>query len=374
MTGSLPTTNDQPCELLVAIELEIPASLNRAAQAVVRSKTILDAAAADYNASMLARDLHDGAYGPAEPLPFLCRIVPFAFTLERKGAPVMARVPTANTLGCSWRWRRSHLDDTERAKCRAELDNEPALLDGTLNDASYAWIKPLGLIAPGEGKNRVDFFRGEGIDSIPANVSEWTYAEPSRIALYSVKDSAFEATWAVLDGRWVEPVANPSWTNPLMAAYGVATEQSWPKTYPAPADVIQALFDYPRFNSPLGNPDHKRFTLIDLETIKAIDEFQNERLRATVHELKGVRIDHRVWQGSILGVLASIVLLALLPERWVEARIACGILMGAAGCFGVLPYLSNIITVPRTALAKEHYLPRERSPKSAGRQGKHHLG
>lgn len=368
------TSGCQLSETIEQIDLGISTTMNRAAQAVVKNKTLIDAAVAEYDAKMLAGDLHDGGYGPAEPFPFLHRIVPFAYTLERSNSPVLARVPTANTLGCSWKWRRGSLDVAEKAKCRAELDNEAALLNGTLDTASYAWIKPLGLIAPGEGKNRVDFFRGERIESIPAMVTEWTYAEPDRIVLYSVKDSAFEATWAVLDGRWVEFVPNPSWTSPLMDAYGVSIENPWPKTVPAPADVLQAMFDTARFNSPLGHPVYGHVTVIDLDTIKAIDEFQAEPQRTTMTDLKGVKVDHRVWQLSIVGVLSALVLMILLPAQWVEARIACGILMGAAGCAGMLPYLMHIITVPRSGLAKEQYLPPERCPKNAGRQGNRKLG
>ena len=191
---------------------------------------------------------------------------------------------------------------------------------------------------------------------------------------HAVIDKAFEGTWAVLDGRWVEFVPHPSWTIPLMAAYGVPIENSWPKTYPAPADVLHALFDDSRLNSPFGNPEHDNATVIDLDTIKAIDEFQVEPQRTTMSDLKGVKIDHRVWQFSIVGVLSALVLMILLPAQWVEARIACGILMGAAGCAGMLPYLMHIITVPRSGLAKEQYLPPERCPKNAGRQGNRKLG
>ncbi|RMO08904.1 hypothetical protein ALQ48_200013 [Pseudomonas coronafaciens pv. zizaniae] len=45
--------------------------------------------------------------------------------------------------------------------------------------------------------------------------------EPARITIYRIQVSAFSATWAVLDGRWVENIPNPSWTLPLMKAYGV---------------------------------------------------------------------------------------------------------------------------------------------------------
>ena len=368
------TSGGQLAETLELIDLGISTRMDRAAQAVVKNKTLIDAAVAEYDAKMLAGDLHDGGYGPAEPLPFVHRILPFAYTLGRTNRSVMARVPTANTLGCSWHWRRGSLDVAEIEKCRAKVDNEAALLSGTIDPVSYVWIKALGLIAPLEGKNRVDFFRGERIKSIPAKVTEWTYIEPHRIVLYSVIDKAFKGTWAVLDGRWVEFVPHPSWTIPLMAAYGVPIENSWPKTYPAPADVLHALFDDSRLNSPFGNPEHDNATVIDLDTIKAIDEFQAEPQRTTMTDLKGVKIDHRVWQLSIVGVLSALVLMILLPAQWVEARIACGILMGAAGCAGMLPYLMHIITVPRSGLAKEQYLPTERCPKNAGRQGNRKLG
>ena len=374
MTGSLPPEQARSANSLDTIDLGISEALNRAAQAVVRSKYILDTAATQFRPAILERDLYDGGYGPTNPLCFLQRIIPFAYTLERSHDKVFARVPTENTIGCSWRWRRSSLDDAEREKCREKVDNEEDLHSGRIDDASYIWVKPLGLIAPHEGKNRVDFFRGEGIDSIPAKVSEWGYVEPSRITLYSVKDHAFEATWAVLDDRWVELVPHPGWTLPLMAAYGAKTEKPWPATFPTPADVLLALFDSPRGNSPLGDPDHKNATVIDLDTIKAIDDFQSERVRVTVHDLKDVKIDHRLWQCALAGVLVALALLALLPERWSDARILSGVLLGAAGCIGMVPYLFRCITVSRRGLSRVEFLPIDRCPKKAGRKFRRELG
>lgn len=159
-----------------------------------------------------------------------------------------------------------------------------------------------------------------------------------------------------------------------MAAYGVAIEQRWPESFPPPSEVVLALFDSKRVNSPLGNPEFEHATVVDLDTIRAIEEFQREPQRATVHDLKNVKIDHRVWQFSILGVLASIVLLVVLPERWADARIITGILLGAAASVGVVPFLLNVITVPRNGLAKEQYLPREKSPKNTDRPGNRLLG
>ncbi|MPQ69488.1 hypothetical protein GC387_23040 [Pseudomonas sp. MWU12-2323] len=254
------------------------------------------------------------------------------------------------------------------------MDNPSALVAGTLNNASYSWIKQLGLFAPGEGKNRVDFFREEGIDSIPAKVYERAYPEPNRIVIYSVKKNGFSATWAVLDGRWVESVQNPSWTLPLMNAYGVKTNSTWPREFPAPEKVQLAFFESRGVTSPFGNPEFGNAHVVDLDTIRAILAFQDEPEKATIHDLQLVKIDPRVWKYSLAVSLPSCALLVALPNAWAEARIIAGIVFGMAACTGLLPYVAPIITTPRHGLAKKQYLPLERAPKYGKRTGRRMLG
>ena len=64
MTGSLPPEQARSANSLDTIDLGISEALNRAAQAVVRSKYILDTAATQFRPAILERDLYDGGYGP----------------------------------------------------------------------------------------------------------------------------------------------------------------------------------------------------------------------------------------------------------------------------------------------------------------------
>lgn len=352
--------------------------LNRAVQAVVRNKYLMDVAVADHGASMLARDLHDGALGPHEPLPFLCHILPFYRACERvdDGTPTyeFALVPTSNTLGCSWRWRRTSLSESDLESCRDKLTDFVAMADGKVDDATYAWVKPLGIFAPCEGKNRVDFFREEGIESIPARVFEWTYPEASRIEIYDVKKGGFSGVWAVLDGRWVEPVPNPTWTLPLLRAYGAKTAERWPASFPEPEQVQLAFFQRPGTTSPLGNPDFGEVPVADLHTIMAIQNFKSQPVRIAPIELRHVKIDHRVWLFSLAAALIACVLLVALPSQWTNARVIAGIALGSALAVGVTPYMVPFMTTKRGALAKGSFLPLSLAPKAAHEKTRRSLG
>lgn len=350
------------------LDLDVSQELNRAVQSIVYNKYLIDRAVADHGASMLARDLHDGAYGPHVPMSFVSCVLPFYRACERTddGSPTyqFASVPTANTLGCSWRWRRKSLDDKEAEKCREHLSDFVAMVSGKVDDATYAWVKPLGLFVPGEGKNRVDFFREEGVESIPARVYERTYPEPTRITIYRIQVSAFSATWAVLDGRWVENIPNPSWTLPLMKAYGVRGPVPWPSEFPEPKQVQLAFFMPKGITSPLGNPEFGDEPVVDLETVVATQTFKDESVRTSVFDLRDVKIDHRVWQISLGITLACFALLSLVPEEFAETRILIGIALGAAMTGGVMPYLVPFVTTKRRRLSQNQYLPRTRAPKN----------
>jgi len=353
-------------------------ALDRVVQTIVHNKYLIDCAVADHGASMLARDLHDGAYGPHEPFPFLCHILPFYRTCERPddGSPAYeyGLVPTANTIGCSWRWRHKSLSAGEVESCRERLTDFAAMVRGKVDPATYAWVKPLGIFVPGEGKNRVDFLREEGIVAIPAKVYERTYPEPSRIVVYEIRKSAFSATWAVLDGRWVENVPNPSWTLPLMEAYGVNTGESWPSNFPEPELVQLALFQRKGATSPLGNPDFGNVPVVDLETIWAIEAFETEPVQATIFDMRDAKIDHRLWKVAAVVALGAGALLSLLPDTWNDARIIAGMAFGAAITAFVLPYAVPFVVTKRNALAKDAFLPLSRAPKEKHRAVRHNLG
>jgi hypothetical protein len=287
---------------------------------------------------------------------------------------VFALVPTAHTLGCSWKWRRKHIDDDEAERRREELTSKEALISERLNPAQYTWIKPLGLFAPGEGKNRVDFFRTEGIEHIPAKVYERTYPRPDQIAIYNIKKNGFEDTWAVLDGRWVEKVANPSWALPVMQAYGASIGERWPTHFPTPEEVQQAFFARVGVTSPLGHPDFDDDPIVDLETLRFTEKYQSELQICSAFDLNHVRIDPRTWMIAGAGFVLSGLALALAPATWVDFKVLSGIVLGASISAGVIPLIAPIFTAPRRHVRDQLHLPPELAPKHRKETGKRLLG
>ncbi len=358
-------------------ELGISEKLTQTVHSIVHSKYLMDCAVKDHGATMLAPNLFDSGYWPLEPMSFLAQILPFRLTCERTddGSPdyQYALVPTANTLGCSWRWRGKHLDPVTAEQMLKQLTDFDALTREEIDKAIYCWIKPLGIFAPSEGKNRVDFLRERGVTSIPAKIFEWTYPQPERIVLYTVKEGAFEATWAVLDDRWVETVEYPSWTIPLLAAYGVKLKV-WSDAFPRPEYIQRAFFQRPGVTSPLGHPDWDKAAVVDLDTINAIHSFQEEAVITTVFELKETKIDHRVWQFGIAVALTAGIALAALPESWVEIRIIAGMAFGAAIMGSVMPYMTPFVKTRRKALRKNSFFPRDKAPKEPHQKIWRHFG
>jgi len=365
MPHSLTETETTPVQ---TIELGVNDRLNRAAQRLVKDKFLVDKSVAEHGAHMLARDLHDGGYGPHEPLPFLRLVLPFFFAITEVPGRQPALVPTANTLGCCWRWRGTDFADEQVQSLIGKLSDVSGLLDKSLDLASYAWIKELGLLAPMEGKNRVDFLRGQGIDLIPAYVSERSYPSPERIKIYLIQISSFTETWAVLDGRWVEKVENPSWTLPMMEAYGVKTSAVWPADFPEPELVVQTLFGYSGTNTALGHPDFPNEVVVDLETLGVATSFNRSELSCIALQLNSARIDPRLWLFSAALALASGLALILAPTNWDDFKLGAAMAFGAAISAALLPSLVPFMRTQRKHIGNLHSLPLELSPKHHGRR------
>lgn len=368
------TIKEPQSDAVHTVDLGVSGGLNWAAKNLVLNKYLVDTAVADHGAAMLARDLYDGGYGPHEPMPFLHRVIPFLHAAERAGNHSYGLVPTSNTIGCSWKWRHKSLDQDEVQRRVEELTDTEALADNTLNTATYAWIKPLGLFTPEEGKNRVDFFREEQVKAIPAKIYERTYPSADRIMIYNVEKSGFAETWAVLDGRWVEKVSNPSWTLPLMEAYGVRVGARWPSHFPDPEQVQGALFEHRGDTSPLGNSEFGDKVVVDLETLRVRAEYQSEPIRTTVLKLKHAKIAPQTWMIAGAGFVVSCIALALAPDSWLAFKIAAGIALGASLSAGFVLAIAPILTTERRNVDNELPLPPELAPKYRARLGKRHLG
>lgn len=347
------------------LDLGISEQLARQAKKLVLNKYLIDKAVAEHGASMLARDLHGGGYGPHEPLPFLHHVLPFLSESDSVGEHAYALVPTSHTLGCSWLWRGHHLTKEETKELVSQLSNSAALLDGTLNNVSYGWIKSLGILVPYEGKNRVDFLREQCVENIPAKIRERTYPSPDRIQIYNVQESSFLETWAVLDKRWVQKVSNPSWTCPLLEAYGVTIDNRWPDHFPRPELIQLALFEHPGKTSPLGHPDFNGDAIVDLETLAAITRYQSESIRCAILDLKNIKIDFRIPIISTFSFVLSFLGLAMLPTNWADFRIAAGILFGASLSCGLV--FAPLVITKRKVITGQFTIPSKLAPKHQDR-------
>lgn len=353
------------CEVEAAqpISFEVSDLLNRAVRRLVLNKYLMDRNVAEHGADMLAGDLHDGGYGPAEPLPFLHRVLPFMCAAKRGKGSDYGLVPTRNTLGCSWRWRRRSLDDAKAQRLVSELTDARALENEPLWRASYALIRPLGIFAPHEGKNRVDFLREEGVEQIPAEVFYYDYPTADRLKIFSVEAGASPETWAVLDGRWVEKVDYPSWALPVMTAYGVEQSHGWPDQYPVLWDVRLALLGRPGRSPSMGNPDFGDAEVVDLESLKASSDYQDEQLSCAVIDLQHARVDVRYWLAAGLALLISSIALMVAPASWADFRVLAGIAVGASFGVAFVPCLAPIMRTSRRHVRNQPVLPLRLAPK-----------
>ncbi|MFU5275027.1 hypothetical protein ACM7YY_09885 [Pseudomonas aeruginosa] len=355
--------SDSTTSEVAPIHLGVSDALNHAAQRMVLNKYIMDRAVKDYRASMLARDLCDYGPIPHEPTPFLYRVLPFFFLSSKTSKPCPALVPTSNTLGGSWKRSMKNFDYDDVPAMADKLTDAKKMLDGSLGATHYDWIKPLGLIAPSEGKNRVDFLRGQGIDYIPALVTEHSYPSPERLSLYSIKVNGFSAIWAVLDGRWVTGVENPSWTLPVMEAYCVAVSASWPSDFPAPELVIQALFGPRGTTTALGHPDAPEEPIVDLDTLKATEAYMNEPMSANLANLNNARVDPRFWLITASLTILGLFGLAVAPDTWDVFQLAAAMIFSGSLAAALLPLAAPIALTQRRHITEHPYLPLERSPK-----------
>lgn len=305
--------------------------LLRTIKSFVYNKYLLDKAVSEDGGVCFIGALHDGSMGPLDGPSFYRAVFPFVPTWERASDRFSAFIPINQSLGCSWKWRNRNLTPELREKYLSFFtDPERANLTGHSYDkADFMWIRPLGLVLPHEGKNRVDFLREQLIEMIPARVSQYDYPPASRIILYRVNVQSKCEYWAVLDDRWVERVNHPSWANPVLAAYGVLIKHQWPPKLPTVQDVSEG------FNHPSGNPDFLNNDIVDLEQISLHKVRKHEVLHCSLSDFRALRLRNKSLVWYCMGaVLVSLIIICLIPYSWlIGLGVFVGVLLGFV--FGV---------------------------------------
>lgn len=302
--------------------IEAPA-LRDAVRHLVGQKYLLDQIADGRIA--LPGTLSTGGYGPHEPICFFSLLFPFVPTWNRIGEKFPALVPTAQTFGCSWRWRGRHLSSEERAITLEKVIGPENATRAHRERAEYFWIRPLGLVLPHEGKNRVDFVREMYGELIPALVATYDYPSADRMKYFRVQVNGRLEYWAVLDERWVQRMGHPEWVVPVLEAYGVIEGSGWPDAY---CDVAEVALS---FGTPSQNPDFLGEEMVDLEAVKAKRDHLSEVVPCAVVDIKSFDIAPKVWIFCIASCLICMGGLLLLPASWGNALLLAGIGAGASG-------------------------------------------
>ena len=312
--------------------------LRREIRTLVDAKYLVDELAHDMAGARLATAFHDGGYGPRHGTELFRTVLPFS-EIDHLGGEFSALVPTAQTIGASWKWTTPYVPEDERAPLLARLQDPARAAPEGSDRAEYIWIKPLGLFLAHEGKNRVGFFRDMKADWIPALVSPCDYPAPTRLAIYEVKQAGRVAYWAVLDDKLLEPVYYPEWALPVLRTYGVKEHGSWPVHFPSLEATAHAV------NARTADPLTSRFPPLNLQQMRAEEEFQAEEIPCSVLDIDSVKVPWRFQLVMASISIACILVVGILPPDFQTIRILTGMIAGTA--FGAMA--STLFPVLRAA-------------------------
>jgi len=306
---------------------------------LVDAKYLVDALARERTGRRLTGAFHDGSMGPREGSEIFRAVLPFA-EIEHDGEEFSALVPTAQTIGASWKWHTDSVKEHDREDLLAFLQSPERAMPRARERAEYIWIKPLGLFLAHEGKNRVGFLRDMNVDWIPARVSPCSYVAPERLTLYKVGPRDRTSWWAVLDGTWLEPLAHPVWALPVLRAYGVPETLDWPAAFPSIELTTAAL----RERRP--DPAFSTLPALNLPLVFEKSAYQDQIISCSLFDIEKMSIPRNFGIGVVVCSFAAVVLIGMLPSSWETLRIVAGIVAGA-GIGAMLTCMLRIWRLPR---------------------------
>jgi hypothetical protein len=327
--------------------------LARAVANVVCAKRALDGDGWHAVSGMLAGALpgHLGTE-PAWPSSVMRVVLPFLELDHIPGSTVSALIPVAQTIGMNCKWSPRNVAAHDRERLVQRLTDPMRASPQDFERSETTWIRQFGIFMAHEGKNRVAFLAAAGVEFMPSLVTAVDYPSAERLKLFEVTDGCERRLVCVLDDEHLVPVQSPSWSLPLLKAYGVKID-AWPDEYPS----VEAVCDQLRART----PDHVgRLRPIALSVLK--EHLAREASEPRPDALIGH--DHiRFYPRPLRLPLSAVVVLLATARAWPEAWHVEGIIV--AFCFGAIASAAMCMTAPIAAVRDEFYraLLRSRRPR-----------
>lgn len=325
--------------VLERIDDGIGEALRAEIRTLVDSKYLVDGLARERAGQRLTGAFHDGARGPRHGAEIFRDILPFS-DIKCDGEEFSALVPTAQTIGASWRWHTASVLENERADLLAFFQSPERATPRAGERAEYFWIKPLGLFLADEGKNRVGFLRDMKVDWIPARVFPCSYVARERLTVYKVGARERPSWWAVLDGTWLEPIQHPAWALPVLRAYGVRETSDWPSAFPS-IDITKTTLRECSTNGVSDRP-----FAINLQLVLEKDAYRNELISTSLLDIDAMPMPWRFVIAMMVCSIVAMVLIGAVPARWDDLRVVVGILAGV-GIGAMIAPMLRIWKLPR---------------------------
>jgi hypothetical protein len=257
-----------------------------------------------------------------------------------EGSKVSALIPVAQTLGMNCAWSPRNVPASDRERLIAHLTDPKRALPDDFDRSETTLIRPFGIFMAHEGKNRVSFLDQAGLRFMPSLVTAVDYPSADRLRLFEVADGCEPRVLCSLDNEHLVPLQSPSWSIPLLAAYGVSNEK-WPDEYPE----LDAVLDAIRTRAPDHLDQLHPVALTDLKEQLAVEATEPTPEVLVGH--KHIRIHPRPLLLPFAATLALLLTASVWPKDWgVESNIA-------AFCFGVITCISVCATLPIVAVRED---------------------
>jgi len=273
-----------------------------AAANLVAAKYRIDSLLRSSDASLLNDALLTYRSMTMDPGAFVHACFPFLYQCRGAHPDISARMPIAQVIGESWRWGPVHAARGEDELAEAFLLSDDRASPKDPARAEYFWLREFGIWWGHEGKNRAQFLRLRGAQSMPAIVTPWGYPAANELRRFSVDILGRKEIWAVWQNRWVQRIGLPELSETLLTLYGVPAALPWPRNEPDPLVVTTAMHMNPHQNA------------VDLDPLRTKAKREREEVRVSIADLweKGfARVDLRSLAKAGIAAVASIALFVL---------------------------------------------------------------